>query len=354
MGQATVDQQKARAFAGKLLSIYTGSALTDLIAVGHRTGLFEAAARGAGTSEEIAGRAWLHERHVREWLGGMCAGGIMTYDPATRTYALPPEHAACLTGDGPSNVAPQSAFVSLLGKNLGAIVACFRHGGGVPYEAFRPELAEAMDGLLRRVYDAHLVSHIRPAAPELPERLASGIRVADVGCGTGHAVNVMARAFPRSSVVGYDLGEDGIAAGRAEAAALGLRNARFEALDALQLPLEPKLGLITAFDAVHDQVAPAAMLRRVRQALADDGVFLMLDFKFSSNLEDNVGNRFAALYYGVSTLHCMPVSLAHGGAGLGTMWGTQLARRMLEEAGFSHVEILDSPRPQNCIYVCRP
>lgn len=354
MGEDTVEQQKVRAFAGRLLAIYTGSALTDLIAIGYQTGLFEAAAQAPGTSGEIAGRSGLQERYVREWLGGMCAGGIMTYAPSTRTYTLPPEHAACLTGDDPSNAAPQSAFVSLLGKNLGAIVACFRHGGGVPYDAYGPELAEAMDGLLRRVYDAHLVSHILPAAPELPERLARGIRVADVGCGTGHAVNVMARAFPRSNFVGYDFGEDGIVAAREEAAAFGLRNAKFEALDALQLPLEPKLDLITAFDAVHDQVDPAAMLRRVRQALADDGVFLMLDFKFSSNLEDNVGNPFAALYYGVSTLHCMPVALAHGGAGLGTIWGTQLARRMLEEAGFSRVETLDSPRPQNCIYVCRP
>jgi hypothetical protein len=124
--------------------------------------------------------------------------------------------------------------------------------------------------------------------------------------------------------------------------------------DPLQLPSEPKLGLTTAFDAIHDQVDPAGVLGNVRRALADDGLFFMVDFKFSSNLEDNLDNPVAALYYGISTMHCLTISLAEGGAGLGTVWGIQTARRMLADAGFSNIEVLDSPRPQNCIYLCRP
>lgn len=139
----------------------------------------------------------------------------------------------------------------------------------------------------------------------------------------------------------------------AEARDFGLSNARFEVLDVTQLPPEPPFDLIVAFDAIHDQVAPATVLRRVSDALARGGTFLMIDFKFSSNLEENVGNPFAPLYYGISVMHCMTVSLAAGGAGLGTMWGIQLAQRMLAEAGFTSVEVADSPRPQNCIFICR-
>lgn len=112
--------------------------------------------------------------------------------------------------------------------------------------------------------------------------------------------------------------------------------------------------VITAFDAVHDQHSPAQVLRTVRAALQPGGVFLMVDAKFSSYLENNVGNPFAPLCYAISVLYCMPVSLADGGAGLGAMWGTELARQMLSDAGFTDVAVLDSPRPQNCIYVCRP
>ncbi len=127
----------------------------------------------------------------------------------------------------------------------------------------------------------------------------------------------------------------------------------FQIADVAKLPATPQFDLITAFDAIHDQVAPDAVLRGVSGALAPGGTFLMIDFKFSSRVEENVGNPFAALHYGFSLMHCMPVSLAHGGAGLGTVWGQQLAKRMLAEAGFGSVEILDTPRPQNCSYVCR-
>ena len=120
-----------------------------------------------------------------------------------------------------------------------------------------------------------------------------------------------------------------------------------------ELPREPKFDLITAFDAIHDQKDPDAVLRAVRRALALGGAFLMIDFKFSSHVEDNLANPFAPLYYGTSLMHCMPVSLAVGGKGLGTVWGEQTARRMLRDAGFGSIEVLDTPRPQNYMFVCR-
>ncbi len=348
-----VDRQRVKEFAGKLLGIYTGSVLTKLIGVGHETGLFEAAAGGPGTSVQIAERAGLNERYVREWLGAMATSGVFTYDPASRRYALPPEHAALLTGHSARNFAPMSQMLNHFGTHLKQLIQCFRDGGGIPYSAFRPEFTKVMDDTWRRIYDEHLLTGFLAAAPEIPERLTSGIRVADIGCGTGHTINLMGRAYPRSTFVGYDLAEDAIGQAREEARTMELPNVRFEVRDVTTLPAERTFDLITAFDAIHDQVAPDAVLAAVRRALAPGGIFLMIDFKFSSSVEGNMSNPYAPLYYGISTMHCMTVSLAEGGAGLGTVWGMELARQMLAEAGFTRVDVLDSPRPQNCIYICR-
>jgi len=348
-----VDRQRAKEFAGKLLGIYTGSVLTKLIGVGHETGLFEAAVGGPGTSQQIAERANLNERYVREWLGAMATGGIFRYDPASRTYSLPPEHAALLTGHSARNFAPMSQMLNHFGKHLPQLIHCFRQGGGVPYAAFRPEFTKVMDDTWRRIYDEHLVTGFLAVVPVIPERLASGIRVADIGCGTGHTVNLMGREYPRSTFVGYDLAEDAIAQAREEARAMELPNVQFEVRDVTTLPAQRVFDLITAFDAIHDQVDPRAVLGAVRHALAPEGIFLMIDFKFSSTVEGNLSNPYAPLYYGISTMHCMTVSLAEGGAGLGTVWGVEVARQMLAEAGFIRIDVFDSPRPQNCIYVCQ-
>jgi len=347
-----VDPDRTKQFAGKLLGLYTGCALTTLIDIGHQTGLFDVGAKRPGTSRELAARAGLHERYVREWLGAMTTSGIFTYDPVSRTYSLPPEHAALLCGDTAKNLAPMSQMLNVFGRNLPQLVQCFREGGGIPYTEFRG-FAHSMADVWRRIYDEHLIKGFLPAAPGLPERLQAGIAVADIGCGAGHAVNVMAREYPHSRFVGFDIAVEAIERAAAEALDMGLPNARFGLLDVSQLPPDPPFDLIVAFDAIHDQVAPATVLQRVSDALAPDCIFLMIDFKFSSHVEDNIGNSFAPLYYGISVMHCLTVSLAEGGAGLGTVWGIQLARRMLHEAGFRSVEVVDSPRPQNCIYVCR-
>lgn len=347
------DKQRVQEFARKIFGLYTSGLLTLMVNIGHKTGLYEALAQAPGTSAEIAARAGLHERYVREWLGAMATGGIVTYDAGARTFALPAEHAVCLTGTSSRNLAAASQTLPMLAKRLPRVVECFRSGGGVPYEEFRPDFTEAQDASWRLLYDGLLIKGFLPAAKGLPERLAAGIRVADIGCGTGHAINLMAREYPKSTFVGYDLGEDAIARARAEARAMALGNARFEILDATRLPAKPSFDLIASFDAIHDQKDPAAVLRRAAEALAPGGVYLMIEPKASSNLEDNIGNPFAPYMYGMSVLHCMTVSLAVGGAGLGTVWGEQTARRMLAEAGFTAVEVVDAPGPQNSIYVCR-
>ncbi|MBI1961945.1 MAG: class I SAM-dependent methyltransferase [Candidatus Rokubacteria bacterium] len=351
--EQTLDKQRVQEFARKLFGFYTSGVLTLMVDIGHKTGLFEAAAQGAGTSEAIAARAGLNERYVREWLGAMATGGVVEYDAATRRFSLPAEHAACLTGTSSRNLAAGSQTVPMLAKRLPRVVESFRNGGGVSYAEYRPDFTEAQDASWRLLYDGLLIKGFLPAAKGLPERLKAGISVADLGCGTGHAVNLMAREYPASRFTGYDFGEDPIARARAEAQAMGLANARFEVLDVTRLPAEPKFDLLTSFDAIHDQRDPAAVLRRAAEALAPGGVYLMIEPKASSNLEDNIGNPFAPYIYGMSVLHCMTVSLAAGGAGLGTAWGQQTARRMLAEAGFASVEVVDAPGPQNSIYVCR-
>jgi SAM-dependent methyltransferase len=351
--EVKTDPAAVQAFGRRLLDLYTGAMLTFMLDLGSRTGLFEAAAAGPGTSAGIAARAGLNERYVREWLSAMAAGGIVRYDAATGVYTLPPEHALLLTGESARNLAPQSRFLDELGRHVPQVERAFREGGGVPYAEYQPEFSGLMGEMWRRIYDEQLIEGFLPVAAGLPERLKQGIDVLDIGCGTGHAINLMARAYPRSRFTGYDLSADAIAAATAEAAQMGLPNARFAVLDVLQLPCEPKFDLIMAFDAIHDQVDPAGVLRGAAEALASEGTFFMVDFRFSSRLENNLTNPFAALYYGVSTLHCMTVSLAEGGAGLGTVWGEELARQMLAEAGFTQVDVLPSPRPQNSIYVCR-
>jgi SAM-dependent methyltransferase len=163
----------------------------------------------------------------------------------------------------------------------------------------------------------------------------------------------MAKEYPRSEFVGYDVAADAIERARAEARALALPNARFEVCDVTRLPAGTPFDLITSFDAIHDQRDPATVLRSAAAALAADGIYLVVEPRASSNLEENAGNPFGPWLYGMSVLHCMTVSLAEGGAGLGTAWGEQTTRQFLAAAGFTSVEAVDAPGPQNTIYICR-
>jgi SAM-dependent methyltransferase len=204
------------------------------------------------------------------------------------------------------------------------------------------------------VVDHALLDSVLPLVPGLIGALNEGIDVADVGCGSGHAVNVMARAFPASRFRGYDFSDEAIAAARAETAALGVTNAHFEVRDVTEFEESAVFDLVTAFDAIHDQAHPARVLGNIHTALRPEGTFLMVDFKASSDVADNIGVPAATFLYTVSTMHCMTVSLGLGGDGLGTAWGRQLAEAMLIEAGFAavHVQELEAD-PFNYYYVSR-
>jgi SAM-dependent methyltransferase len=329
----------AEEFAERMLRTMNEAAVALMVSVGHRTGLFDVmAGMPAATSAEIASRAALDERYVREWLAAMTTGRIVEHDGATGMYVLPAEHAAWLTrAAGMENLAIGMQYIGLMAQVEDQIVECFRHGGGVPYSAF-PRFQAVMAEDSGAVQDATLIDVRLPLVPGLVDRLKDGIDVADVGCGSGHAVNLMAAAFPRSRFTGFDLSREGIAAARAEAGRQGLENARFEERDAAHLGEVARFDFITTFDSVHDQARPDLMLAGIATALRPGGVYLCVDTSASSQLAENLGHPLGPFLYTVSCMHCMTVSLADGGMGLGAMWGEQTARRMLGEAGFTSVE----------------
>jgi ubiquinone/menaquinone biosynthesis C-methylase UbiE len=237
-----------------------------------------------------------------------------------------------------NNMAITAQFIPLLASIEEPIIRCFREGGGVAYANY-PRFQRLMAEDSGAGHDAMLIDRILPIVPGLVERLRAGIDVLDVGCGHGHAVNLMAQAFPTSRFTGCDFSEQGVAAGQAEAAQLGLHNAHFDYRDVATLTISSQYDLITAFDAIHDQAQPAAVLQGIARALRPEGVFLMVDITASSNVSENIDHPMGPWLYTVSCLHCMTVSLALNGAGLGAMWGQQTALRMLKDAGFGQVEV---------------
>ncbi|WP_149181447.1 class I SAM-dependent methyltransferase [Streptomyces sp. TRM49041] len=334
MAPDTTEQEE---FAGKVVDVLNAASMALLTSMGHRTGLFDTMSTlPPSTSDEIARAAGLNERYVREWLGGMVVGGFVTYEPEGARYALPPAHAACLTrAAGPDNLATIMQYVGLMGTVEDQVVEAFRHGGGVPYSAY-PRFQELQGEENARVFDAALVDTILPLAPGVPERLREGVDALDVGTGQGHAPVVMAAAFPRSRFHGLDQSEEGIAVGREEAARLGLGNVGFTVGDSTEIP--GTYDVVTAFDVIHDLARPAETLEAISAALRPGGVFLMGDIAASSRLEENIGHVLGPTLFGFSVFYCMTTSLSTGGAGLGTVWGEQTARRMLADAGFSRVE----------------
>ena len=351
---AELDTQALEAFGDRMIGVVNDACTAVMTSIGHQTGLFETmAGRHPSTSTEVAEAAGLNERYVREWLNAMTTARVLVHDAASGTYVLPGEHAAWLTDDaGPDNLARLMVYLPMLAEVEQGIVRCFREGGGLSYSDY-PRFHALMGADSSAVVDATLLDVVVPLVEGLEDRLRVGIDVADIGCGSGHAVNVLAAAFPESRLTGYDFSAEAIAAARAEASALGLTNARFEEVDVAELDKVAGFDLITAFDAIHDQAHPGRVLAGIARALRDAGTFLMIDIKASSHVEENLAHPLAPFLYTVSTLHCMSVSLGLDGDGLGTAWGEQLATSMLHDAGFTevHVRAVEAD-PLNNYYFC--
>lgn len=338
MSNQELDAARAREFAGHFLGLMNGAAIAQLTSIGHQTGLLDTLGRlKPSTSVQIARAAGLNERYVREWLNGMVVGRIVEYAARTGRYSLPAEHAACLPRRRPEEhghdvvVLPDARYSRAQGdQELPA-------GGGVPYSAYRG-FQKLMAERSAQRQDHLLLSKTLPAVG-IVDRLKRGIEVADIGCGSGHAINLMAAAFPNSRFTGYDFAADGIRAARAESRRLKARNTRFEVMDTAQLPDGRRFDFVTAFDAIHDQAEPRRVLANISRLLRDGGLFLMVDTAGTSRVENDMDDPLAIFKYTVSVMHCMTVSLALGGEGLGTMWGKEKALELLKEAGFGKVAV---------------
>lgn len=353
-----LDTNRAEAFASQLLATLNHGALSLMISIGHRSGLFDVMSHlPPSTSHEIAAAASLDERYVREWLGAMVTGGVVTVDAGSRLYALPAEHAAWMTrAAGANNVASLAQYMSILGSVEDDILDCFRKGGGVPYAKF-PRFHAVMAEDSGQSVLASLESHVLPLVPGLADRLRSGIRVLDLGCGAGRIMNRLASMFPNSQFSGFDLSSEAVALANREADTAGLGNSRFYVRDLSDFDTTAAVEafeFVTTFDAVHDQPQPLNLLKGIYRTLTSDGVYLMQDIKGSSHVHNNIGHPVGTLLYTISTMHCMTVSLAQGGEGLGAMWGEEKTREYLAKAGFASVETHELAHDiQNNWYVIR-
>ena len=340
--EESADTAKAQAFAERLLTILNDGALCLMISIGHRTGLLDAMRDAAPSSSvEIAARAGLNERYVREWLGAMVTGRIVNIDPARNRFSLPPEHAAFLSrAAGADNIGVFAQYIALLGSVEDEIVECFKKGGGVPYARF-PRFHEVMAEDSGQSVLSSLESHILPLVPGLREKLTSGIHVLDLGCGRGRIINRLAELYPKSRFTGMDLSSEAVLSAWAEAAQKKLRNIEFIVTDLSHFDESAEVesfDLIATFDAIHDQAKPLNVLRGIHRALRSDGVYLMQDIKGSSDIHNNIDHPLGPALYTISCMHCMTVSLAQNGEGLGAMWGEEKTREYLAKAGFRSVE----------------
>jgi len=347
-----MDETRAEQFTGRVLTDTAAAATVVMAALGDRLGLFRQLAQaGPATSGELAGRAALSERYVREWLAGLYAAGYLEFDPAEERFSLPAEHVPTLASE------PGPAFFGGVHQELvGAIqrydqvAAAFRDGGGVAPADLHPDVWAGTSRFTAQWHQNMLVQQWLPLVPGTTAKLSAGARVADVGCGTGQALIALARAFPAVTGVGYDTYPPVIDQARQAAADAGVSDrVRYDVLDAAT-GLPEAFDVITTFDVVHDSADPLSLLRSIRDALHPDGRYLCLEVNCADQPADNVG-PIASLLYGFSLLYCMTTSLAQGGEGLGTLGLPESQLRQLAgKAGFSQIRRVEMDNPFNTLY----
>ncbi len=353
--QPTIDQAKAEAFLGKVLSDTSGMTVTMMASIGDRLGLFKNLAYGPATSAQLAARASINERYAQEWLGAMASAGYVEYDPAGSHFTLPPEHVPVLAQEnGPFFFGGiHQMLAGMIGQHQ-QLIQAFERGGGVPQSAYDNNMWDGLERFTAGWFENLLVPLWIPAMPDVQAKLERGAAVADVGCGRGRALIKLAQTYPDSHYIGYDIFEPVIAQASTNAERAGVADrVRFQYLDASK-GLPEAYDVITTFDVVHDAVDPRGLLKAMRQALRHDGRYVCLEINCSDKLEENAG-PLGAFFYSVSILYCMTTSLAGGGEGLGTAGLPEAKIRALcTEAGFSSVRRVPLENPFNTLYEIMP
>ncbi len=343
-----MNEQKIHEMALRAVTDMGGAFVMALGYIGDRLGLFKAMA-GAGrlSSSELAAKTNLNERYVREWLRAMVAAEYLEFDEASGKYFMTDEQAFVLANeDSPMFVGGGLHFTTPSLWNVPRIMEAFRKGGGIPYSEIGEEIPLAIERFFGPGYRNFLAQEWLVAVPGLKSRLEKGATVGDVGCGAGQSTVAMAKAFPKSRVVGIDYHVPSIERARQFAASQGLTNVEFVQGPAEKIPNDRRYDLVCSFDCIHDMVDPRGTLKAIRNVLAPDGVYVWSEPNASAHAHEN-RNPIGRTFHAISPLHCMTVSLAFDGEGLGTVIGEEGARALAHEAGFTRFEKLPIQNPFN-------
>ncbi len=350
-----VDETKLNDFMGKMVNDLGAAANAPLVLLGDKLGLFKALAEaGPLSSADLAQRTGTAERYVREWLAAQAASGYVDYDPASDRYAMGPEQAMALA-DEHSPVFLAGIYDSLYAMMVDepTIREAFRTGRGVGWHEHNPCLFSGTERFFRTGYQAHLIQEWLPALEGVVDKLTRGATVADVGCGHGASTILMAGAFPNSTFVGFDYHDASIARAREAAREAGVaERVRFEVAAARDYPGD-RYDLVTFFDCLHDMGDPAGAAAHVRETLASDGTWMIVEPYAGDRLTENL-NPVGRLYYAASTMLCTPASLSQEvGLGLGAQAGEARLRDVVTQGGFTRFRRA-TETPFNLILEARP
>lgn len=334
-----INEQKLHDFVMKGIVEMGASLNAALIVVGDKLGLYKAMA-GAGpiTSAGLAAKTGTHERYVREWLAAQAAGGFVEYDAASRRYTLPPEQAMALADENSPVFLPGAFYVvAACLKDEAKIAEAFRTGRGVGWHEHDSYLYTGTERFFRPNYRMHLIADWIPALSDVEARLTAGARVADIGCGLGTSTVLMAQAFPRSIFVGFDYHPGSIEMAREAARRAGVSDrVTFEVAKAKEFSGKA-YDFVTFFDCLHDMGDPEGAAKHVREALAPDGVWMIVEPYANDKIEENF-NPIGRAFYAASTMLCTPASLSQEvGLGLGAQAGEARLKEILLSAGFTRV-----------------
>lgn len=349
----SIDEAKLEQFMGRLAGDAGATLGWQLAYLGDRLGIWKAMA-GAGpmSAASVAAATGLNERMTLEWLSAQAAGGYLTYDAATDAFTLPDEHAMALADEAsPVFLAGFIQAVVGVGRDIDKSLEAMRSGRGLGWGDHHGDLFTGTERFFRPAYTAHLVAEWLPALDGVTAKLEAGARVADVGCGHGSSTIVMAKAFPKSTFIGYDFHPESIERARKIAAEEGVADrVTFEVARAEALPASG-FDLIAFFDCVHDMSDPQGAVHAAAKALAADGTVLIVEPFAADRLADNL-NPVGRIYYGASTLICTPSSLSEGGPGLGAQAGEARIRNLFDAAGFTAFRRA-AETPFNAVYEAR-
>lgn len=349
-----MDKERIGKFANAVYRDMAGAMAIGMGYLGLKSGLFEAMKDGEPVSaRELAERTGLTHRYVEEWLSGMTSAGWLEHDEEAGTFALPKEHGFLVASEGTDHY---MGGLFLAGPSLLSqapkVARAFREGGGVHFDAFDHDWIEALDLMNGGAYQHRLTSYWMKQLPEIEERLASGGRALDIGCGVGKVSLALAQAYPAAQITGFDPDGNSIALARKAAEAAGAEKVEFIAGLITDIAAEPVFDFAGMFDCLHDLAEPEATLSEIRKRIAPGGVLMVMEPRAADRLADN-SNPLGTVYYGFSLFHCMTQSLAQGGPGLGTCMGPGKAMSLLTDAGFSDVRELPIKSQTNIFFAGR-